>query len=168
MARSLRPGVLCNWVSGLVVTLTPELFMFCKRTYLPFSACPFLHNVNPRSTGSIKLCLFRVKSYPHSVFSKVQTCTKISLVSLMLRRVLRHAMTAMTSWILPMTLCVWMIVVVHVKVVSVVSDHKTPTFSLPTLRAAQGSALDWPVPVYPGKRHVLLVKVVIRPVNVKL
>ncbi len=33
-----------------------------------------------------------------------------------------------------------------------------PTFRVPTLRAAQGSALDWPVPVYPGKTHVLLLK----------
>ncbi len=58
--------------------------------------------------------------------------------------------------------------VVHVKVVLMVSDCKMPTFSLPTLWAAQGSALDWPIPVYPGKRHVLLVKTVKRPINVKL
>ncbi len=142
--------------------------MSCKKTFPPFSACPFLHKSNPRSTGSIKLCLLRVKSYPHSVFSKVQTCTTIVLVSSMLRMVLRHAMIAMTSWILPMTLSVMWLVVVYVKTVLAVSDHDILAFSLPTLRAAQGSALDWPVPVYPGKRHVLLVKVVIRPVNVKL
>ncbi len=35
-----------------------------------------------------------------------------------------------------------------------------PVFRIPTLRAAQGSALDWPVPVYPGRIHVLLVKMV--------
>ncbi len=57
--------------------------------------------------------------------------------------------------------------VVHVKVMLTVRDHKMPTFSLPTPRAAQRSALDWPVAVYSGKRHVLLVKVVIRPVNAK-
>ncbi len=112
--------------------------------------------------------MLRVKSYPHNVFSKVQTCTRISLVSSMLRMVLIHVMIAMTSRMLPMTLCVRMIVVVHVKVVSVVSDHKMPTFSLPTLRAAQGNAFDWPVPVYPGIRHVLLVKMVKRPIDVKL
>ncbi len=67
-----------------------------------------------------------------------------------------------------MTLSVMLIVVVYVKTVLAVSDHDMLAFSLPTLQAAQGSALDWPVPVYPGNRHVLLVKVVIRPVNVKL
>ncbi len=55
----------------------------------------------------------------------------------------------------------------HAKVMLIVRDYNMPTFSLPTLRAAQRSALDWPVAVYLGKRHVLLVKVVIRPVNAK-
>ncbi len=48
---------------------------------------------------------------------------------------------------------------VHVKVVSSCSTYETPAFNLPTLRAAQGNALDWQVPVYPGIRYVLLVKV---------
>ncbi len=79
-------------------------------------------------------------------------------------------MIAMMGKMLPMLVVMMFVVylmVVHVKVMLTVSDHEMPTFSLPTPRAAQRSALDWPVAVYSGKRHVLLVKVVKSPVNVK-
>ncbi len=99
---------------------------------------------------------------------KVQTCTRTSLHSLMYRRVLIHTMMSSLWWLLPARKLVIWFVVVHVKTVVRVSDHKMPAFSLPTLRAAQRNALDWQVAVYSGKRHVLLVKMVKRPLSVKL
>ena len=78
-------------------------------------------------------------------------------------------MTCLPCLVLPMPVVpVVVFVGVYEKTVNSRRSHNIPMFRVPTLRAAQGSALDWPVPVYPGKRHVLLVKVVIRPVNVKL
>ncbi len=52
---------------------------------------------------------------------------------------------------------VWLLGV-HVKVTSSRSTCKMPTFRILTLRVAQGSALDWLVPVYSSSIHVLLVK----------
>ncbi len=77
-------------------------------------------------------------------------------------------MTSMLLKLLPMMMFVVKVVVVHVETVVMVSDCSMPAFSLPTLRAAQRKALDWQVAVYTGKRHVLLVKTVKRPITVKL
>ena len=47
---------------------------------------------------------------------------------------------------------------VHVKTTNSRSPCNTPAFRILTLWVAQGSALDWLVPVYASKIHVLLVK----------
>ncbi len=57
---------------------------------------------------------------------------------------------------------VWVIVSVllgvYVKTVNSCSTCDMPAFRILTLRVAQGSALDWLVPVYTSRIHVLLVK----------
>ena len=77
-------------------------------------------------------------------------------------------LTCLPCLMLPLPVALMVVCVgVYAKTVFSRCTHKMPTFRVPTLRAAQGSALDWPVPVYPGKTHVLLVKMVLL-LNVKL
>ncbi len=62
-------------------------------------------------------------------------------------------MIAKMGKMLPMLVVMMFVVsfvVVHVKVMLTVCDYEMPTFSLPTPRPAQRSALDWPVAVYSG------------------